>query len=419
MPTYNTRIVDAQLKRALRSTGAIHIQGPRGCGKTTTARQVSTSTITLDDDSPEATLARLEPSSAVSGSTPRLIDEWQLVPEVWNAVRHAVDARAEKGRFILTGSSWPESSGIQHSGAGRFATLTMRTTSWLERGHSNGQVSMKALLLGQELDAAHGVDVGLQDVAEWLCHGGLPGVWDDDVDVARDVAEAYVDMIVLRDLASLSTTGSRRDPTKFRRFLTGYAGLTGQLASSATLAERTADGSASALHTETTMAYHDLASRMFLVEDQPAWSTSLRGKGPLAKMPKRHLADTSLVCALLGASPERLYGEPTFFGHLFESQVVHDVRCYADAARARGVFHLRDSKGRHEIDVVVEGRDGAWVGLEVKLGASSVSEAADGLVRAVARVARPPATLAVVIPAGIVTRLPNGVWVIPATTLGP
>lgn len=211
---YYPRHVDATLNRALKTAGAVHIQGPRGCGKTLTARQVCESSVSLDQDTPEANLAKLQPTTALPGPTPRLLDEWQVLPQVWNAVRHEVDTRRTKGQFVLTGSSWPEDSGVRHSGAGRFRTITMRTTTCAERDLSSGAVSLSQLMSG-EVPTARG-EVDPAALARWLCHGGLPAVWDDDVDVARDLAASSVDDIVHRDLASQAGPG--RDPLKFRRF---------------------------------------------------------------------------------------------------------------------------------------------------------------------------------------------------------
>ena len=415
MTAYLPRTVDSELARALRTSGAVLVRGPRACGKTETARQASASELRLDQAGAATTMAAMDPASALDGPTPRLLDEWQAVPDLWNAVRHAVDDRRQRGQFILTGSATPVDDATHHSGAGRIRSVTMRTMTLPERGLQAGHVSLTALLR-DEAEPGPGTDASVADYASWMVSGGWPGWLDLEPGDAQDAVRSYVQEMSEHDYPEVG--GARRDPHRFHAFLAAYAGLIAQPASLAAVARRMETG-AGAPSPALVPRLHDFAGRLFLVEDQPAWSPRLRSRTSLVQAPKRHLADPSLALALLGAGTDRVLADPETLGVVFESQVVHDLRVAAQAARTRGVFHLRDSKGRDEIDAVVEASDGAWLGVEVKLSHRAVDAAAANLLRVAAKVERPPAALAVIIPTGPVIRRPDGVWVLPLVALHP
>lgn len=414
MATYIPRIVDSELDRALRVAGAVFIKGPRACGKTATARQVAASEARLDIDSPMTTLAQTDPRTILEGQTPRLIDEWQAVPEVWNAVRHEVDDRQRKGQFILTGSATPATDARRHPGAGRVRSLTMRTMTISER-LGEATASWTRLIDGT-LEPGPGTEATVADYANWIVAGGWPGFRDLDPGDAADEVASYLQEMSEHDYPEIG--GMRRDPRRFLSFLRAYAGLVAQPATGAAIRRRIGELSGAEPAPGTVDTLHDFASRLFLVEDQPAWTTSLRSRTALVQMPKRHLADPSLAASLLGATPDRLLTDLETLGILFESQAIHDLRVIAQATRARGVFHFRDTKGRDEIDAVVENPDGSWIGVEVKLSHLHVEAAAEHLQATAAKVQRPPLALVVIIPTGPVVRLPNGVWVIPLACLG-
>ena len=416
MWSYVPRIVDGELGTALATAGAVVIKGARATGKTETARRKAASELRLDLSAPRAALAREAPASALPGAAPRLLDEWQLVPALWNEVRRSVDDRRRPGQFILTGSAAPDEDPLRHSGAGRFQSVMMRTMTLAETGQSSGEVSLRALLTGGFDDIVEsGSSFG--DVVERIVTGGWPGWHDQPVPACEARARAYIEQIAERDFPTL--TGPRRDPRRFLAYLRAVAALESQPASFSALTRRMQEEFTAAVGAAAVPALHDLAERMFLVEDQPAWSPRLRSKQAAAKAPTRHLADPSLAAGLLGAGVDRLLADPKTLGFLFEGQVVHDVRVYAQAAEARGVFHYRDSKGRDEIDIVVEGHDGAWLGVEVRLGGGQVSAAAENLRRVAAKIERTPVGLVVVTPAGIAHRRDDGVIVVPLSTLGP
>lgn len=420
MKTYIPRLVDAELERGLRTSGAVEVCGPRACGKTETARHAVNaaggSHIRLDVAGAQMDLLRSAPEQILVGEAPRLIDEWQSIPEVWNLVRHEVDDRGEKGQFILTGSSTPDEDSSRHSGAGRIRRLTMRTLSLHERGLTQAKVSLVSLLDGTATPEGS-VDAGVGDYISWMAAGGWPGFVGLDAEDAVEEVAAYIEQIEEHDYPSVG--GMRRDPRRFRAFLRAYAGLVAQPASFAAIRRRIGEVSQGEPSERVVPLLHNFASRLFLVEDQPAWSTRLRSATALVQTPKRHLADVSLAMSLLGGSSERLASDPETLGILFESFVVHELRIYAQAIRARGVFHLRDVKGRDEIDVIVEGRSGEWVGVEVKLSHRAVDDAAAKLLLVASHVERVPAALVVVIPSGPVVRRRDGVWVVPLAALQP
>lgn len=413
--SYVPRIVDDELQRALKSAGAVLIQGARAIGKTETAKQQAASILRLDTADPRAVLARQDPSLALDGDTPRLLDEYQAAPGLWNAVRHEVDGRGLPGQFILTGSAVPTLDGIQHSGAGRVRRILMRTMTLQETGHSTGRVSLSKLLLGEEPGVEES-EISLPELLERLVIGGWPGQLTLPLSEARATHLSYVSDLATHDFIEIG--GARRDPRRMEAFLRAVAGLVSQNATFAGITRRMRETETLTFGDKAVSELFDLAAQMFVVEDQEAWSPRLTSASAPSQTPVRHLADVSLACALLGAGVDRLLAEPATLGYIFESAVVHDLRVYADAAQARGVYHYRDTKGRDEIDAIVEGIDGQWLGIEVKLGQSACDEAAANLLRVAAKVARPPQALAVIIPTGIAHRRSDGVYVIPLSTLG-
>lgn len=416
MTDYIPRVVDTEIVDALDSAGALVLRGTRAVGKTESARRVAASELRLDTTEPRAMLAREQPATALEGPPPRLIDEWQLVPALWNEVRHAVDDRREFGQFILSGSTMPDDDALRHSGAGRFRQVRMRTMSLFESGESTGAVSVKALLEGRAPDLTESA-ASFEDVVTRLVTGGWPGWVGSAASVARARSLDYVEDIASHDFTQVA--GSRRDPRRFTAYLRALAALVAQPAPYASITRRMREQADASVGESAVPVLHDLAERMYLIEDQPAWAPQLRSRTAAVQTPKRHLADPSLVTALLGASPERLLMERETLGFVFESQVVHDLRIYSQAAEARGVYHYRDAKGRDEIDVIIESADGAWIGVEVKLGTGSIDTAAAHLHRVTKKMVRPPVAKLVVVPVGLAHRRTDGIHVVPLTVLGP
>lgn len=398
--------------------GAVCLKGLRGSGKTTTARRHAKSQVELKTSSAAANLVRLDPQMAIKGKRPHLIDEWQAVPAVWNEVRHAVDEEEGKGLFILTGSATPDRDANRHSGAGRIRSLVMRTLSLYERDVPAQRVSLSRIAEGTQEPTA-GTQATVRDYANWIVASGFPDMYSADPLDAQDTLESYIWEMSEHDYPELS--GPRRDPRRFQNFVRAYAALLAQPATGAAIRKRIGElsGATSAPAMETVNALHDFATRLFLIEDQPAWSPIMRSKTTMVQLPKRHLADPGLAAAALQASPDKLLGDLESLGIFFESQLVHDLRVYSQHMRARGVYHMRDTKGREELDAVIELRDSRWIGFEAKLSHEQADAAAAHLLATAAKVDHPNAALIVVIPTGPAYQRPDGVWVVPLAALGP
>lgn len=365
------RLIESQIARRLRTHGGVLLTGPKAVGKTTTARAFVASEIRLDQDPAALATARADPRLVLDGALPRLIDEYQLAPELWNLVRGRIDDTGGKGMYLLTGSSTPEADSAMHTGARRIAPVAMRTMTMLERGISTGTVSVGDLLEGVH-SFGESRRMSVSETIEALAVGGWPDNLRLELADALDANADYIEMIVDVDVRRVD--GVRRDPDGVRRLFASYARNVATDASMRTIARDMEEAVA-----ETTLRdYIRTLGRLFLIEDQPSWKPRLRSRIRLAAKPKRHLADPSLAVAALTATPERLLGpEIELAGFLFESQVVHDLRVYAQPHRGSVRFY-RDNKGL-EVDAIVEAADGRWIGVEAKLGHSRVDEGARNL----------------------------------------
>ena len=415
---YRPRIVDEELIARLGSAGAVLIEGPRACGKTATGRHHAASEVLLDVDAGLRSAAELEPGLVLEGPAPRLIDEWQSAPSIWNHVRRAVDIGGGPGRFILTGSAVPPDDTTRHTGAGRVSRLAMRPMSLFESGHSNGEVSLGAMLRSEPVPAHLG-ETTVTDLVELICRGGWPGMIDAPTHDAQRFVRDYVEEIRRTDLRRVD--GVRRDPVLVRRVLQSLARNVATEAAVSVIAAD-AGGSSGPLHPETVQSYLNALERVFVIEDQPAWSTHLRSRSRLRKSPKRHFVDPSLAVAALRSGPDRLRSDLESFGLLFESLAVRDLRVHAQAHDAE-VYHYRDNTGL-EVDAIVETAAGAWMGVEIKLGGEGpVEEGARNLLKLQDRVdperTGPPAALVVVTGVGHGYTRPDGVVLAPLTALGP
>ena len=419
--TYLPRIADEELTELLGAAGAVLVEGARACGKTAMASEVAASEIRMDADPRVRDAVAIDPGLLLDGETPRLIDEWQAEPIIWHYVRRAVDDRAGRGHFILTGSAVPPDDITRHTGAGRIIRLRLRPMSLFELGHTTGQVSLKDILTGE---AVPGLVAGLAvpDIAELVCVGGWPGHLGLSVDRARRVNEAYLEEICRTDIRR--TDGVRRDPARVARFLRSLARNTATCASLATLARDVADGSdrsGDALKQNTASEYLTALTRLMIVEDQPPWAPHLRSRSRQRNSPKRHFVDPSLAAAALRATPEHLLRDLGWFGFLFESMVVRDLRVYAQALSGR-VYHYRDNTGL-KVDAIVDVAPDRWAAFEIKLGVGWVDEAARTLLRFADRVdtdrCGEPAALGVIVGSNYGYQRPDGVSVIPLGALGP
>lgn len=414
---YLPRIVDSELRAHLAALGGVVIEGPKACGKTATASELAASEIRLDVDESVRRTVELDPKLALDGATPRLIDEWQLEPAIWNHVRRAIDDRGEPGQFILTGSAVPADDVTRHTGAGRISRLRMRPMSLFESGHSAGAISLARLLAGEPARSSD-TGFGIPDIATRVAIGGWPGIQGRGQDPALRTVRAYLDEVRRLDVDRVD--GGARDPERVGRMLRSLARNVATHASLSTIARDTGDDG-EPIRRETVADYLEALTRLMVVEDQPAWRPHLRSKAALRSGPKRHFVDPSLAVAALRATPDDLLIDPELLGFLFESLVVRDLRVYAQAADA-DVLQYRDSNGL-EVDAIVRQPGGFWAAFEVKLGERQIDEAAKTLLRFHERVdtsrTGEPAALGVIVGSGYGYRRPDGVSVIPIAALGP
>jgi len=415
--SYTSRILDEELAARLKATGAVVIEGPKACGKTATARQVAASEALFDVDASVREAAAVDPALVLDGPTPRLLDEWQLEPAIWNHVRRAIDDRGIPGQFILTGSAVPADDITRHTGAGRITRLRMRPMSLFELGVSNGEISLARLLAG---DTPRQPDPGLAvaDLAREIATGGWPGFRSLPLDQALRAVRDYLTEIRRVDVRRVE--GRRRDPERVGRLLRSLARNVASYATATTLAAD-AGGTAGPLKDDTVREYLDALTRLMIVEDQPAWAPQLRSRYVLRSTPKRHFIDPSLAVAALRARPEQLLRDMKLLGMLFESLVIRDLRVYSGAADAQ-VLQYRDSHDL-EVDAIVEVADGRWAAFEVKLGAGQVDDAAANLKRFAGQIdtgrCGEPAVLGVIVGTGYGHVRKDGVAVIPIGALGP
>ncbi len=414
---YRNRIVDEELTARLRATGAVLVEGPKACGKTATARRVAASEVLLDVDIAARQAIALDPALVLDGATPRLIDEWQLEPAIWNHVRRAVDDRGQPGQFILTGSAVPTDDITRHTGAGRITRLRMRPMTLFETGHTNGAISLARLLDGEP---ARAPDPGLTvaDLVERVAVGGWPGLQGLTVGQSLRATRDYLDEIRRVDVSRVD--GTRRDPARVGRLLRSLARNVATYASATTLAAD-AGGVEDPLKDDTVRQYLDILERLMIVEDQPAWVPRLRSRSVLRSGAKRHFVDPSLAVAALRATPARLLRDLNLLGFLFESLVVRDLRVYGQASDAH-VLQYRDNLGL-EVDAIVETAEGRWAAFEVKLGPGQVDDGAASLLKFADRVdtskVGQPAALGVIVGFGYGYVRDDGVAVIPIGALCP
>ncbi|MDO9153320.1 MAG: DUF4143 domain-containing protein [Paludibacter sp.] len=376
---YYPRICDEVLSRKLQLTGATLVVGPKWCGKTETALQAARSVIYIQSDPQYKETGKLMPSLLLEGETPRLIDEWQEVPELWNAVRHSVDQRKKQGQFILTGSTTPRDEVLAHSGIGRISRIQMRPMSLYESKESTGSVSLKALFDGEH-DIAAVSSMDIPQLAYSICRGGWPGAVTLAVG-GELLAREYTDMLVEADISHLD--GVERNPHRVRQVLRSLARNISTLTTASTILEDVRANDIT-INERTLESYLNAMRRLFIVEDVPAWSPSVRSKTTIRTSTKRQLADPSIATAVMRMDVNGLLHDLNTFGFLFESLCSRDIRVYAQANDGE-IFHYRD-KDQLEIDLIVSLNDGRWAAIEVKLGEHQADEAAANLIQLVNKV---------------------------------
>ena len=418
---YRPRIIDRKVEEYLSAFGAVCIEGPKWCGKTWTSAYHSKSWIYIGDPAgnfQNRQLAQLSPALVLEGETPRLIDEWQEVPPLWDAVRYKVDQMPQKGQFILTGSATPNHKGILHSGAGRIARLRMRPMTLYESGDSSGKVSLEKLCRGELTPVMTG-EVDLRKLIELIIRGGWPGSLGLPLEQAMLLPAEYLNAVIDDDVYRMD--GVKRDTQKMRLLLRSLARNESTTVTNRTLMKDVKAVDDEDIDSNTVSAYMDIFRRLFLTDNQPPFSAGIRSSVRVKQAEKRHLADPSLACALLKATPASLLSGLETLGFLFEALCERDLRIYAESFGAH-LYHYQDYRNR-EIDAVIEIPDGQWCAFEIKLGGHQIDTAAENLLAIKKQIAedpkgKPPAVLCVM--CGMTNaayQRPDGVFVVPVTAM--
>ena len=417
---YKPRVMDKVVEKYLSIFGAVCIEGPKWCGKSWISSYHAKSEFLVADPAnnfQNKRLAEMSPALVLEGDAPRMIDEWQEVQPLWDAVRYEVDRRGKKGQFILTGSSTPKRSEVVHSGAGRIGKLRMRTMSLYESGDSSGKVSLKDLCNGA-LDNVLTGDVDLMAIARYIVRGGFPGAINMPVEDAQLLAQSYIETILNDD--SQRIDDKKYDVAKMRLLLRSLARNESTTATKKKLAEDIKEYDEQTVDYDTVALYLDVFERLFLLDNQKPFSSNIRSSVRVKQAEKRHFCDPALACAILHATPDKLINDLETFGFMFEALCERDLKIYAESFGAQ-VFHYQDYSNR-EVDAVIELEDGRWCAFEIKLGANQIDKAAENLLNLKNKIAeeggKVPSVLCVICGLSVAAyQRPDGVFVVPVTAL--
>lgn len=417
---YKPRLIDTKVNEYLDTFGAVCIEGPKWCGKTWTSSYHCKSEIMIGNPSgnfQNRQLAQMNPEIILEGDIPRLIDEWQEVPQLWDAVRYKVDQSKQKGQFILTGSATPNHKGILHSGAGRIAKLRMRPMSLYESGHSSGKVSLHDVCKGKIQTQMLG-EVNLTDLIDNIIRGGWPANQDVPLKQASYLPIQYINAILDDDIYRIDNT--KRNSHKMKLLLRSLARNEATTVTNKKLKNDIKEIDAEDIDVETVANYLDIFNRLFLTDNQKPFESKLRSSIRVKQAEKRHLSDPSLAAALLNATPEMLIQDLNTFGFLFEALCERDLKIYAQTFDAE-LFHYQDYNGR-EMDAVIQLTDGSWCGFEIKLGANQIDAAAQSLLKIKNEIkedgGKEPAALCVICGlSNAAYQREDGVLVVPITAL--
>lgn len=419
---YKPRIIDASVEKYLKTFGAVCIEGPKWCGKTWTSAYHSKSEYYLADprgNFQNRNLAKLDPSLVLDGDSPRLLDEWQEAPALWDAVRFAVDSSKDKGKFILTGSATPNHKGILHSGAGRIARLRMRPMSLFEAGKSSGKISLREICNGN-LEAQLTGEVQLINLIDYIIRGGWPNNQELPIEEASLLPKEYISAILSDDIERID--GIKRNRHKMELLLRSLARNESTTVTNKRLKEDIKEIDHEDIVVETVASYLDVLNRLFLTDNQKPYSSQLRSTVRVKQAEKRHLSDPSLACALLNATPEILMRDLNTLGFLFEALCERDLKIYAEAFGA-SLYHYQDYQNQ-EMDAVIVLPDGEWCGIEIKLGANQIEEAAKNLLKIKQKIleeknGKSPKSLCVICGlSNAAYQREDGIFVLPLTALG-
>jgi predicted AAA+ superfamily ATPase len=416
---YRPRVIDELVEQYLQAFGAICIEGPKWCGKTWTAHMHAKSAFLVSDPAgnfQNRQLAQLDPSIVLDGQFPRLIDEWQEVPSLWDAFRFKVDDQAVKGQFILTGSATPKRRGVMHSGTGRIARLRMMSMSLYESGDSTGFISLKDICNSVYETKLTG-EVQLRTIAALILRGGWPGSIGLSTKNAVLIPRMYLKNVVDDDVDKIDDT--KRDKAKMRLLLRSLARNESTTVGKKKLKDDMMGVEKDSIDEDTITDYLDVFTSLFILENQKPYGASLRSSLSVRQAEKRHFTDPSFACSLLGITQEdKLIGDLQTFGFMFEALCVRDLRIYAQAFGGE-LYHYQDYEN-NEIDAVIEMPDGSWSAFEIKLGANQIDAAAQSLLKIQAKFLKPASSLCVICGlSNAAYRRPDGVYVVPLTALRP
>lgn len=420
---YLPRIIDKQIKTYLSAFGGVCVEGPKWCGKTWTSEYHCNSKIDIGDSAgnfQNRQLAQMSPDLVLEGEAPRMIDEWQECPALWDATRSQIDKRGKKGQFILTGSSTPKRKGIMHSGAGRIARLRMRPMTLFESGNSSGIISLEDLC-NNKLKPAMTGEVELKKIAEYIVRGGWPGNIDTPIEQAMLLPVEYLNAVIEDDAFRVDEI--KRDKDKMMLLLRSLARNESTTVTNRTLKNDIRNIDDNDIDVDTVASYLELFGRLFLLDNQKPFSACVRSSVRVKQAEKRHFSDPSLACALLKLTPMHLINDLNTFGFLFEALVERDLKVYAESFGAN-LYHYQDYSGK-EIDAVIELSDGRWAAFEIKLGANQIDKAAKELVALKKVIAKeeggnPPDVLCVICGmSNAAYQRDDGVYVVPITALKP
>ncbi len=416
---YRPRVIDELVEQYLQAFGAICIEGPKWCGKTWTAHMHAKSAFLVSDPAgnfQNRQLAQLDPSIVLDGQFPRLIDEWEEVPSLWDAVRFKVDDQAVKGQFILTGSATPKRRGVMHSGTGRIARLRMMSMSLYESGDSSGSISLKDICNSVYETKLTG-EVQLRTIATFILRGGWPGSIGLSTKNAVLIPSMYLKNVVDDDVDKIDDI--KRDKAKMRLLLRSLARNESTTVGKKKLKDDMMGVEKTSIDEDTITDYLDVFTRLFILENQKPYGASLRSSLSVKQAEKRHFTDPSFACSLLGITQEdKLIGDLQTFGFMFEALCVRDLRIYAQAFGGE-LYHYQDYEN-NEIDAVIEMPDGSWSAFEIKLGANQIDAAAQSLLKIQAKFLKPASSLCVICGlSNAAYRRPDGVYVVPLTALRP
>lgn len=418
---YKPRVIDETIEQYLKTFGAICIEGPKWCGKTWTSSHHSNSEIYIGDPSgnfQNRTLAQMSPELVLDGKSPRLIDEWQEVPPLWDAVRHKVDESGGKGQFILTGSATPNHKGIMHSGAGRIARIKMHTMSLYESGDSSGEISLAELCNGNFTPTMTG-EVYINDLIEYIIKGGWPANVDIPAEQAALLPLQYIDAIIEDDVYRID--GVKRNKEKMKLLLRSLARNESTTVTNSVLAKDIKEIDDVNIDKDTVAEYLDIFKRLFIIDNLRPFAANIRSSVRVKQAEKRHFCDPSIACALLKATPHMLINDLQTLGSLFEALCERDLKIYAESFGA-SLYHYQDYDNK-EIDAVIELSNGEWCAFEIKLGANQIDEAAKNLLDINKKIekdpkGKPAKVLCVICGlSNAAYKRPDGVYVVPITAL--